>query len=74
MAANMMRHRSAAAMAVFDGQIYALGGHDGLSIFDSVRNLATSNMALHGNRGGEVTSTSNITLHDGSGGVTVLDR
>ena len=36
MAPHMMRHRSAAAMAVFDGQIYALGGHDGLSIFDSV--------------------------------------
>ncbi len=33
---HMTRHRSAAGVTVFDGQIYALGGHDGLSIFDSV--------------------------------------
>ena len=32
----MTKHRSAAGVTVFDGQIYALGGHDGLSIFDSV--------------------------------------
>lgn len=36
MAAHMTKHRSAAGLTVFDGQIYALGGHDGLSIFDSV--------------------------------------
>lgn len=39
MAPHMMCHRSAAAMTVLDGQIYALGGHDGLSIFDSVRQI-----------------------------------
>ena len=36
MVSNMTRHRSAAGVTVFDGQIYALGGHDGLSIFDTV--------------------------------------
>ena len=34
---KMTRPRSAAGIVSFDGQIYALGGHDGLSIFDSVR-------------------------------------
>lgn len=34
--ARMMKHRSAGAVAAFEGYIYALGGHDGLSIFDSV--------------------------------------
>ena len=33
---KMTRPRSAAGIVAFDGQIYALGGHDGLSIFDSV--------------------------------------
>lgn len=33
---KMTRPRSAAGIVSFDGQIYALGGHDGLSIFDSV--------------------------------------
>jgi kelch-like protein 18 len=36
MMARMMKHRSAGAVAAFEGYIYALGGHDGLSIFDSV--------------------------------------
>lgn len=35
---NMLKHRSAAGVAVLDGEIYACGGHDGLSIFDSVSN------------------------------------
>lgn len=34
---NMLKHRSAAGVAFLDGEIYACGGHDGLSIFDSVR-------------------------------------
>lgn len=33
---NMLKHRSAAGVAFLDGEIYACGGHDGLSIFDSV--------------------------------------
>ena len=36
MLANMLKHRSASGVAVLDGQIYTCGGHDGLSIFDSV--------------------------------------
>ena len=32
----MAKHRSAAGVVAFDGKIFALGGHDGLSIFDSV--------------------------------------
>ena len=32
----MNKHRSAAGVVAFDNHIYALGGHDGLSIFDSV--------------------------------------
>ena len=32
----MKNHRSASGMAVLDGEIYCCGGHDGLSIFDSV--------------------------------------
>lgn len=33
---NMSKHRSAAGVVAFEGSIYALGGHDGLSIFDLV--------------------------------------
>ncbi len=44
----MTRHRSAAGVTVFDGQIYALGGHDGLSIFDSVRSLQLYHTAAAG--------------------------
>ena len=36
MVSHMNKHRSAAGVTVLDGQIYALGGHDGLSIFDCV--------------------------------------
>jgi len=36
MAEPMTKHRSAGGVLAFDGCIYALGGHDGLSIFDSV--------------------------------------
>ena len=36
MLSNMLKHRSAAGVTVLDGEIYACGGHDGLSIFDSV--------------------------------------
>ena len=36
MVASMSRSRSAAGVAVLDGQLYALGGHDGLSIFNTV--------------------------------------
>lgn len=32
----MNKHRSAAGVVAFENHIYALGGHDGLSIFDSV--------------------------------------
>lgn len=32
----MMKHRSAAGVVAFQGFMYAIGGHDGLSIFDSV--------------------------------------
>lgn len=32
----MTRPRSAAGIVSFDGHIYAIGGHDGLSIFDTV--------------------------------------
>lgn len=32
----MMKYRSAGGVAALGGYIYALGGHDGLSIFDSV--------------------------------------
>lgn len=32
----MNKHRSAAGVVALDNLIYALGGHDGLSIFDSV--------------------------------------
>lgn len=37
----MLKHRSAAGVAFLDGEIYACGGHDGLSIFDSVRILTS---------------------------------
>lgn len=33
---SMNKHRSAGGVLAFDGYIYALGGHDGLSIFDLV--------------------------------------
>lgn len=36
MVTSMSRHRSAAGVVAFEDHIYALGGHDGLSIFDSV--------------------------------------
>jgi len=36
MLSNMLKHRSASGVTVLDGEIYACGGHDGLSIFDSV--------------------------------------
>lgn len=32
----MQKHRSAGGVIAFNEHIYALGGHDGLSIFDSV--------------------------------------
>lgn len=32
----MTKHRSAAGVVQLNGQIYALGGHNGLSIFESV--------------------------------------
>lgn len=32
----MQKHRSAGGVIGFEGYVYALGGHDGLSIFDSV--------------------------------------
>ena len=34
----MTKFRSAAGVVSFKGQIYVLGGHDGLTIFDSVSN------------------------------------
>lgn len=36
MLSNMHKHRSASGVTVLDGEIYACGGHDGLSIYDSV--------------------------------------
>lgn len=36
MVTSMTKHRSAAGVVAFDGHVYAIGGHDGLSIFDSV--------------------------------------
>lgn len=36
---SMVKHRSAGGVLAFDGYVYALGGHDGLSIFDLVRSL-----------------------------------
>lgn len=36
MLSNMLKHRSAAGVTDLNGEIYACGGHDGLSIFDSV--------------------------------------
>lgn len=44
---NMLKHRSAAGVAFLDGEIYACGGHDGLSIFDSVRSYMTCFILLH---------------------------
>lgn len=34
--APMMKYRSAGGVSALGGYVYALGGHDGLSIFDSV--------------------------------------
>ena len=34
--ARMTKNRSAAGVVQLDGKIYALGGHNGLSIFESV--------------------------------------
>ena len=42
----MTRHRSAGGVTIFDGQIYALGGHDGLSIFDSVSSVNSSKVCI----------------------------
>lgn len=33
---SMNKHRSAGGVVAFEGCVYALGGHDGLSIFNSV--------------------------------------
>lgn len=38
-AAPMNKQRSAAGIAVLNGKIYVMGGHDGMSIFNSVRKL-----------------------------------
>lgn len=35
---SMQKHRSAGGVIGFEGYVYALGGHNGLSIFDSVSN------------------------------------
>lgn len=44
----MNKHRSAAGVAAFDGHVYGLGGHDGLSIFDSVERFdPTTGVWLH---------------------------
>lgn len=40
----MQKHRSAGGVLAFDGYIYALGGHDGLQIFDSVSPINLSNV------------------------------
>jgi hypothetical protein len=37
----MNQHRSAGGVVAFQGYIYALGGHDGLSIYDSVCKITT---------------------------------
>jgi kelch-like protein 18 len=42
----MLKHRSAAGVTVLDGEIYACGGHDGLSIFDSVSFFILSHPVL----------------------------
>lgn len=39
MVCTMNKHRSAGGVVAFQGYIYALGGHDGLSIYDSVSSL-----------------------------------
>lgn len=44
MVSSMNKHRSAGGVVAFQGYIYALGGHDGLSIFDSVSNKLLSNI------------------------------
>jgi len=36
MISSMEKHRSASGVVMLDNQIYAIGGHDGISIFDSV--------------------------------------
>ena len=38
---NMTKHRSAAGVVTLLGKIYALGGHNGLSIFDRLVLLNT---------------------------------
>ena len=35
----MHKHRSAAGVTILHGEVVACGGHDGLSIFDSVSKL-----------------------------------
>jgi len=39
LAPSMNKHRSAAGVVELDGRIFALGGHNGLSIFESVEVL-----------------------------------
>ena len=39
--ARMNKNRSAAGVVHLDGKIYALGGHNGLSIFESVESYDT---------------------------------
>lgn len=48
MVTSMSKHRSAAGVVAFEGHIYALGGHDGLSIFDSVEryNVETNRWSI----------------------------
>ena len=41
MVSNMTKHRSAAGVVTLLGKIYALGGHNGLSIFDRLVLLNT---------------------------------
>lgn len=41
--APMMRYRSAGGVSALRGFVYALGGHDGLSIFDSVERYDPAN-------------------------------
>ena len=39
MVSAMNKHRSAGGVVAFQGFIYALGGHDGLSIYDTVKKI-----------------------------------
>lgn len=44
---SMQKHRSAGGVIGFEGYVYALGGHNGLSIFDSVSNYLTFLVAYY---------------------------